>query len=61
MGRLVLELEREWTREEKRRSKGKERLWRERKGKRREARGRVESEERREFTRESQMSEGTER
>lgn len=51
----------EWMREEENRSKGKERLWRERKGMRREARGRVESEEMREFTKDIQTWAGTER
>lgn len=54
VGRSVLDSEREWMRAEEKRSKGKERLWRERKGTRRQARGRVESEERRELNKESQ-------
>lgn len=54
VGRSVPDCEMEWMREELNRSKGKERLWRERKGTRREARGRVESEETREFSNDSQ-------
>ena len=49
-----MDSDREWMRAEEKRSKGKERLWRERKGTRRQARGRVESEERRELNKESQ-------